>query len=127
MEQRPKSIRYYADSHIAKAAVIQLRRKGIDALHCDEVGRSSAGDIQHLEYASQQGRVLVSQDRDFVTLNTLWQRQSWQHAGIMLLPTDVLGQRQVSFVVRELTAYAEMINVGAGTLENDIENRLIWL
>jgi hypothetical protein len=32
-------IKFYTDTHIAKVITLQLRRRGVDILHCEEVGR----------------------------------------------------------------------------------------
>ncbi|MEO8394342.1 MAG: DUF5615 family PIN-like protein, partial [Chloroflexota bacterium] len=45
--------------------VDQLRKKGVDILHCGEVGMSDADDSEHLLYAVQDKRVMVTCDADF--------------------------------------------------------------
>jgi len=127
MEPNPRPVRYYLDSHIAKAVMIQLKRRGLDVIHCDDVGRSEAKDFEHLEFATQEGRVMVSQDRDFNWLDKIWRRENRVHAGIMLLPTGLLGGALIRYAIRELTFYDEMVAGGAATIEDDIYNQLLWL
>ncbi len=120
-------IRYYLDNHISKVVVIQLRRRGVDVIHYDDVGLANASDLEHLEYATSAGRVVVSQDRDFSTLNKLWQQEGRLHSGIMLLPAFLQGIAQTRFTIKALIEYDELINVGAATLADDVINQLQWL
>jgi predicted nuclease of predicted toxin-antitoxin system len=60
-------------THIAKAAAVQLRAKGIEVVRCEEVGMADATDEEHLRYATDNGYIMVSQDADFPSLNSEWQ------------------------------------------------------
>ncbi len=120
-------IRYYLDNHISKAVVIQLIRRGIDVVHCDDVGMAKASDMEHLEYATQLGRVVVSQDRDFAELHFEWEQLGKQHKGIMMVPSLLQGQAQIAYIVPRLIEYHDLATVGAAGPQNDIVNQLIWL
>ena len=127
MEVQTSPLKFYTDTHIAKAVATQLRSRGIDIIRCEEVGMATASDAGHLEYATGEGRVMVSQDDDFVRLHAQWQQGGKVHAGIILLPKHLQGEAQISYAVRELLTYYEMIEGHAGTIENDIANRMIFL
>lgn len=115
-------IKYYLDTHIAKAVAIQLRNLGIFVIRCEEVGLAEADDIEHLEYAHAQQLVLVTHDRGFWKHQaTLWQN-GLQHSGIVLI--DRIFQGDVGRIVVELKQLYELIAQGVGTLENDIYNRI---
>ena len=58
-------IKFYTDVHIAREAVAQLQNKGVDIIHCGEVDLSDADDLTHLDYATAEGRVMVSCDEGF--------------------------------------------------------------
>jgi predicted nuclease of predicted toxin-antitoxin system len=58
-------LRFYFDTHIAKAVATQLRLKGVEVIRCEEVSMAEADDIEHLEYATANRLMLVSHDRDF--------------------------------------------------------------
>ena len=64
-----ESIRYYADEHVAKAVVRGLRRRGIDVRTVAEAGLRGATDEEHLGLARSEGRVLFTQDDDFLPLD----------------------------------------------------------
>lgn len=75
-------IRYYTDEHVAGAVTAGLRRRGIDVVTTREAGLLGARDEEHLAFALAQGRVLVTQDVDFVALSA----GSAPHAGIVFAP-----------------------------------------
>src|SRR6266540_1346766 len=52
-------IKFYTDSHIAKAIAVQLRNRSVDIVRCQDVGMDDADDIEHLEYAASQGRTII--------------------------------------------------------------------
>ena len=66
------SIKFYTDVHIPNEAVRQLRIQGVDIIHCSEAGMADAGDPDHLIYAIETGRVMVSCDADFERLHAAW-------------------------------------------------------
>lgn len=74
----PDPIRFYTDEHVARAVVNGLRLRGIDVKTVLEAGLLGADDEAHLHAARTEGRVIVSQDADFLRLHT----RSSTHAGI---------------------------------------------
>jgi predicted nuclease of predicted toxin-antitoxin system len=120
-------IKFYIDTHVAKAAAVQLRARGVDVVRCEEVGMAEADDVEHLAYAAAHGRVMVSQDDDFAFHHAQWQQEGRTHSGIMLIPKRLQREAQISFVVQELFSYHELISAGVGNIRDDVENRLIYL
>lgn len=118
---------FYLDDHVSKVVAVQLRAKEIDTVHCADIDMQDAEDFEHLAYAVEQGRVLVSQDEDFAALHGEYLSTGKSHSGIMLLPRRMQGTAQISHAVKELSVYHEMINNGVGTVEDDIANKLIYL
>ena len=98
------AIRFYTDVHIAREAVDQLRKKGVDIIHCGEVGMSDAADSDHLMYAVKDGRVMVSCDADFERLHSEWQAAGREHSGIVYFRMKDQCQ-SISVVVREAADY----------------------
>ena len=68
--------RFYTDEHISKAVVAALRTNGVDVLTVPDAGTMGASDEEHLQ--TRDGRVLVTQDRDFLRLAAT----GMHHAGI---------------------------------------------
>jgi predicted nuclease of predicted toxin-antitoxin system len=71
-------VRYYTDEHVARAVVRALRRRGVDVLTVVEAGKLGATDEEHLAFAREEGRVIFTQDSDFMRLATSGE----PHAGI---------------------------------------------
>ena len=84
-------IKFYTDSHIAKAIAVQLHNRGVDIIRCQDVGMGDADDAEHLEYATGQGRSVITGDADFLALDAQWHRSSKHHAGIIYLHPDRKG------------------------------------
>lgn len=123
----PRLPKFYLDTHIAKVVAIQLRAKNIEILRCEEVGLGEADDDVHLAYAGEHGYTLVTQDGDFTGLHTKWLEEGKSHAGILIAPSHLRGEAQISYIVKEIVSLIEMIATGAGTFEQDIENHIIFL
>ena len=72
-------IRLYTDEHVPKAVVRGLRERGVDVLTVPEAGMLGARDEEHLAFARREGRVLLTQDEDFLRLHA----SGAEHAGIV--------------------------------------------
>ena len=121
------ALKFYFDTHIAKAAAVQLRAKGVDVLRCEEVGLEEAPDEAHLQYATEDNRIMVSQDEDFTALDTQWRQAGRSHAGIMKVSQQYRGEAQISYVVQQLLFYAEAEQAGAVDYVSEIANHVIFL
>ena len=64
-----RTIRFYTDEQVATAVVLALRQVGIDVLSAPEAGMLGAVDEAQLQLATSLGRVLFTEDRDFVDLH----------------------------------------------------------
>lgn len=56
------------DEHIPKAVTEGMRRRGVDVITVQELDLQAAEDVRHLERAARDGRVVVTQDADFLRL-----------------------------------------------------------
>ena len=117
------NLRFYFDTHIPRAVAVQLRQHGIEVVRCVEVGLAEVDDPEHLEYATAHGLTLVSHDLDFLNLHAEWSFQGLRHAGIVLFNRQFQGD--IGKLVTTLLEWHQLIAEGAGTLENDVYNRLI--
>lgn len=70
-------IRYYTDEHVAKAVI-----RGLDVLTTPEANNLSMDDEDHLAFALAEGRVIFTQDDDFLKLASLGKA----NAGIVYAP-----------------------------------------
>jgi predicted nuclease of predicted toxin-antitoxin system len=71
-------IRFHLDEHISAHIAAGLRRRNIDVTTTADAGLIGATDMAHFEFASSSGRVLVTQDDDFLRLHA----QRVAHTGI---------------------------------------------
>ena len=72
-------IRFHLDEHVSIAIAAGLRRRNIDVTTSSDAGLIGADDLSHLEFAAAAGRVLVTQDDDFLRLHA----KNTAHAGIV--------------------------------------------
>ncbi|MCL1491455.1 MAG: DUF5615 family PIN-like protein [Pseudanabaena sp. Salubria-1] len=71
-------IRFHLDENVSSAITIGLRRLGIDVTTTPEQSMLSVSDEEQLAFAVSQGRVIFTQDDDFLTLH----QSGVNHAGI---------------------------------------------
>ena len=73
------AIKYYTDEHVPGAVVQGLRQRGVDVLTFVEAGRAGDSDQNQLAFARTEGRVIYTNDEDFLRLAPLVP----DHAGIV--------------------------------------------
>jgi hypothetical protein len=78
---------YIDEDSMDRALVRALQARGVDVTTALVEGMIERLDIDHLEYAIQQGRVLFSFNiGDFYQLHTEYLAQGKHHTGIVLCP-----------------------------------------
>jgi predicted nuclease of predicted toxin-antitoxin system len=102
------TIRFYTDEHVARAVVHGLRQRGVDVLSVVEAGMLGATDLMHLTFASQEARVIFTQDNDFLKLHAA----GVSHAGIVYAPqgTAVGDQIRGLLLIQQVLQSEEMID-----------------
>ena len=73
-----RTIRFHLDEHCPHAIAEGLRRLGIDVTTSTDAGLLRAPDRDHLAFGMSEGRVIFTQDDDFLALAA----QGTAHAGI---------------------------------------------
>lgn len=68
------------DEHIPYAVVRGLKAKGIEAVSIHEENISSISDAHLLDYCTQKGRIILTNDSDFLKL-----AKTKSHSGIVYL------------------------------------------
>jgi predicted nuclease of predicted toxin-antitoxin system len=119
------SLRFYTDSHIPEAVATQLRLHGVDVVRCQDIKLDDATDLEHLEYATEQGMAIITKDSDFPSLHKIWMQQNRRHCGIFFCPYR--NEPATSLIVTACLFYHQAIEDEAGTLEDDIHNRLHYI
>ena len=99
------AIQFQTDEHIPSAVIVGLQRRGIDVLSTPQAGLLGASDTAQLVFATRRGRVLVTQDDDFLMLHA----QGIEHTGIVFVqPTRSIGHmvRGLHFIYQLMTPEA---------------------
>lgn len=104
-------IKFYMDEHVPTAVVKGLRRRGVDVLTVQERGALAASDEEHLALAIEDGRVLFTQDADFLRLHA----QGIPHAGIVYAHQ----QTQIGVVIRGLMLIYQVLD--PQNMQNHVE------
>ena len=73
-----EKIRFYTDENVPMAVAKGLRRQDVDVLTTQETNMCGASDVEHLAFAVKQGRIIITQDVDFLRLHAA----GVKHAGI---------------------------------------------
>jgi hypothetical protein len=74
----PQTLRFHLDEHVAGAVAAGLRRRGVDVTTAADAGLLGAEDTAHVAFALAEGRVIVTNDEDFLALHG----RGTEHAGI---------------------------------------------
>ena len=88
-------IRFHLDENVAPAIALGLRQRGIDVTTSQQVGLLGASDQAQLAYALGQGRIILTQDADFLILAA----QTGEHSGIAYARK---GSRSIGQLVQAL-------------------------
>jgi len=79
-----------------------LRQRGVDVLTVVEAGMLGASDEEHLKRALNEGRVIFTQDDDFLRLHAA----GADHAGIVYAPQ----QTSVKDIIRGLMVIRQVLD-----------------
>jgi predicted nuclease of predicted toxin-antitoxin system len=110
----PRTIRFHLDENCPAAIADGLRRRGIDVTTTAEAGILTASDEQQTSYALAEGRVIFTQDKDFLRINAL----SLPHAGIVYCRQ---GKRSLGGIIQGLTEIWELMEPA------EMHNWLVYL
>lgn len=103
-------MRFLADENVSRLVVEQLRAAGFDVMSIGAT-RSGASDNDVLETADSEGRILITEDRDFGELVV---RQRLGVRGMILLELDRLSN------AAEAALVAEIVSAHAGKLSGNL-------
>jgi predicted nuclease of predicted toxin-antitoxin system len=110
----PRTIRFHLDEHCPTVLAEGLRRRGIDVTTTPEAGSRGAEDPEHVAFALSQGRVIFTQDEDFLTIHAA----GIPHPGIAYCHQ---GTRSLGEIIRGLVLIWEVYD------PEEIANRVEFL
>src|SRR4030042_2290265 len=99
-------MKFYLDEDLSPKIAQILRKKGVNALSCHEVGMVGASDLEQVECAAREKRCLVTRNRDdFIKLTLQFFSDHRPHYGVLIAPYTIPGDR-FSQIARLLKAFA---------------------
>jgi uncharacterized protein DUF5615 len=116
-------IRLYLDEDSMDRALVRaLRAREVDVITAVEAGLIARPDSQHLDYASDSGRVVFTYNvGDFCGLSELLLREGRQHSGI------ICAQQQSYTIGETLRRLLRLIGtVSADEMRNRVEFLSRW-
>ena len=72
------AIKYYLDEHVHPGVTKALEQRSVDVLTAQQAGMLGVDDEKHLQFSTSHGRVIFTQDDDFLDLH--WRMK---HGGIV--------------------------------------------
>lgn len=73
----------YIDENIHAAIVAGLRRAAMDVVTARERGQTQTDDEILLATATSEGRLMLTNDQDFLRIHAAWMQAGQSHAGIV--------------------------------------------
>jgi hypothetical protein len=112
------SLSLYIDHNVPDAVARGLRRRSVDVIVAREDGYDRAPDDQLLQHATNLGRIVFTQDEDFLVLGPQWNAAGRRFAGIVFA-----HQRAVTIghIVTDLQLIVEAMP------PEEIRDRIVYL
>ena len=95
-------IKFHLDENVRNAIAQGLRRRGIDVTTTPEQSLMGISDEAQLEFAISQGRVIFTQDTDFLRIN----QSNTNHLGIVFCSQ---GNKSIGEIIRGLVLIWELL------------------
>lgn len=111
------SLTFLLDEDVSYRVAEGLRQRGVDATSVHEVGRANrrVSDAEQLEFATGQGRVLVTYNRaDYQALDATWRAQGRVHSGILWCVERSIPRRAMGDLIRAIAEVAQQYDSLAG-------------
>ena len=112
------SLLLYMDHNVHAGITRGLRDRGVDCVTALEDGMAAAEDSVILLRASQVGRVVFTQDMDFLAIAAQWLRAGREFAG-------VIYARQMGITIGQAIADLELMSQALNPA--DMQNIIEWI
>lgn len=112
------SLSLYMDQHVPAAVTRGLRRRGVDVLTTEDDHAADWDDEEILARATRLGRIVFSQDDDFLAIGHRWQQTRREFTGIVYA-------HQLRITVGQAIADLELI--AKITTADEMRNRIEFL
>ena len=110
------------EDSMSKAMAHNLRLRGIDVTTVAEVGRTGLTDLEQIEYATSEGRIICTGNvGDFFQLHTDFLTNDKEHSGIIII------QRQGLSIGEQLRRLLRLIkSKDVDSMRNNLEFLSNW-
>ena len=112
------TLAYYFDEHVPWAITHGVRTAGIEVLRVQDDSLRGVEDEPLLQRATDLGRVLFTQDDDFLAISAEWLRTGCTFPGIVYVHQDRLSYRE---------RIAELIRLSREFSAEQMVNRVVYL
>jgi predicted nuclease of predicted toxin-antitoxin system len=97
----------FADEHVKFAIVVGLRQRGMDVTTAQERNQRQTNDEILLTTATAEGRLMLTNDVDFLRIHGEWLQSGKSHAGIVYWRQEVpIGKAIRAILQHALTTSA---------------------
>ena len=104
-------MRFVVDMNLSPAWVAFLRQAGFEAVHWSEVGERDASDRQLMQWADENGYIVITNDLDFSAILAATQRR---RPSVVQIRSDLLTPTAVGgIVLRAIEQTREELAAGA--------------
>lgn len=115
-----EAIKLYLDENVHPELAVILRKYGYDAIATQETDNCGKSDIEQMDFAASQQRVIVTFNiKDFVPLNNTFYSEDHYHSGII-----VSSQINLKTMLKRLLKLLN--NKSKQDMENSIEFLNNW-
>ena len=100
-------MRVYIDEHVDDAIAEGLRRAGCDVVRAVDRHPGEPNDEVHLVTATQERRLLMTRDEDFLRLHAEYLSSGREHAGIAFWPQ--IKHYGIGYVIRRVLNHLQTV------------------
>jgi hypothetical protein len=105
----------FADQHFKRPIALGLRQRGMDVVIVQERGLCMTDDEVLLGMATAEGRLMLTNDEDFLAIHARWQSAGRTHAGIIYWHQD---KYPIGEAIRQVLGY--VMNTAAVDAANKV-------
>jgi len=103
-------LKLYIDHNVHAEITLGLRRRGVDVITCSEDGTDRADDDVILQRASDLGRIVFTQDTDFLKITGAWLTSGREFGGVVFA-------QQLGITIGDAIRDLELITEAMGEAE----------